>query len=318
MESAVSCESLTKRYGSVLALDQLTLDAPAGSIFGLLGPNGAGKSTLIRLLTGQAAPTAGSARVFGLDVTSAGMALRNRISVLDQSPRYYGWMRGRELLTFVGELFGLRGSELRSRVDEVLDLTGLTDAASRRISGYSGGMRQRLGLAQALVNRPEVLFLDEPASALDPAGRREILDIIAGMRGVATVFMSSHILGDVERVCDTVAILDKGRLIVSAPLAQLQDRYAQPVYELELQPGQEAQTEQLTAALRAAPWAGDVAAEHGVIRVAAKDAGAASQQILALVVAQGVALQRFEQSRPTLEEIFLRLTDSAENGRQAS
>jgi len=172
VESAVSCDGLTKRYGSVLALDRLTLDAPTGSIFGLLGPNGAGKSTLIRLLTGQAAPTAGAAQVLGLDVTSAGMALSKRISVLDQAPRYYGWMRGRELLAFVGELFGLRGAELRSRVDEVLTLTGLTDAASRRISGYSGGMRQRLGLAQALINRPEVLFLDEPASALDPAGRR--------------------------------------------------------------------------------------------------------------------------------------------------
>ena len=227
-------------------------------------------------------------------------------------------MRGRELLSFVGELFGLRGVALRSRVDEVLALTGLADAASRRISGYSGGMRQRLGLAQALINRPEVLFLDEPASALDPAGRHEILDTIAGMRGAATVFMSSHILGDVERVCDTVAILDKGRLIVAAPLAQLQERYAQPVYELELQSGQEAQTEQLAAAMRAASWAGNVAVEHGVIRVTARDADAASREILSLVLAQGVALQRFERSRPTLEDIFLRLTDSAAEGKQAS
>ncbi|HEY7092694.1 MAG TPA: ABC transporter ATP-binding protein [Ktedonobacterales bacterium] len=318
MENAVSCAGLGKRYGSVVALDQLTLDAPTGSIFGLLGPNGAGKSTLIRLLTGQAAPTAGSAQVLGLDVTSAGMTLSKRISVLDQAPRYYGWMRGRELLAFVGELFGLHGTALHSRVDEILGVTGLTEAASRRISGYSGGMRQRLGLAQALINRPEVLFLDEPASALDPAGRHEILDIIAGMRGGATVFMSSHILGDVERVCDTVAILDKGRLIVAAPLAELQERYAQPVYELELQPGQEAQTEQLTAALRVAPWAGDVAVEHGVIRITARDADAASREILALVLAQGVALQRFERSRPTLEDIFLRLTDSAAEGKQAS
>ena len=318
MERAVSCDGLTKRYGSVLALDWLTLEAPAGSIFGLLGPNGAGKSTLIRLLTGQAAPTAGAAQVLGLDVMSAGMALSKRISVLDQAPRYYGWMRGRELLAFVGELFGLRGTELRSRVDEVLSLTGLTDAATRRINGYSGGMRQRLGLAQALINRPEVLFLDEPATALDPAGRHEILDIIAGMRGAATVFMSSHILGDVERVCDTVAILDKGRLLVAAPLADLQERYTQPVYELELQTGQEAQVEQLTAALRAAPWASDVAVEHGVLRVTARDAEAASREILSLVLARGIALQRFERSRPTLEDIFLRLTDSAAEGRQAS
>jgi ABC-2 type transport system ATP-binding protein len=311
MDSAVSCVGLTKRYGAVLALDQLTLDVTRGAVFGLLGPNGAGKSTLIRLLTGQAIPTAGGARVVGIDVTSGDLALRKRISYLDQAPRYYGWMRGRELLAFVGELFGLQGTALRSRVDEVLDLTGLTDAASRRISGYSGGMRQRLGLAQALINRPEILFLDEPASSLDPAGRHEILDIIAGMRGAATVFMSSHILSDVERVCDTVAILDKGRLIVSAPVTELQERYTHPVYEIEAQVGQELQLEQLMMALRAAPWAGDVVVDHGVIRVTARDASAASQEILSLVLAQGVALQRFEQSRPTLEDIFLRLTDSS-------
>jgi len=312
MESAVSCVELTKRYGAVLALDRLTLDVARGAVFGLLGPNGAGKSTLIRLLTGQAAPTAGGARVVGIDITSGDLALRKRISYLDQAPRYYGWMRGRELLAFVGALFGLRGMELRSRVDEVLDRTGLTDAASRRINGYSGGMRQRLGLAQALINRPEVLFLDEPASSLDPAGRHEILEIIAGMRGAATVFMSSHILSDVERVCDAVAILDKGRLIASASVTELQERYTQPVYEIEPQAGQERLIEDLTVALRAAPWAGDVVAEHGDIRVVARDAGAASREILALVLAHGVALQRFEQSRPTLEDIFLRLTNSTE------
>jgi len=312
MESAVSCVELTKRYGAVLALDRLTLDVARGAVFGLLGPNGAGKSTLIRLLTGQAAPTAGGARVVGIDITSGDLALRKRISYLDQAPRYYGWMRGRELLAFVGALFGLRGMALRSRGDEVLDRTGLTDAASRRINGYSGGMRQRLGLAQALINRPEVLFLDEPASSLDPAGRHEILEIIAGMRGAATVFMSSHILSDVERVCDAVAILDKGRLIASASVTELQERYTQPVYEIEPQAGQERLIEDLTVALRAAPWAGDVVAEHGDIRVVARDAGAASREILALVLAHGVALQRFEQSRPTLEDIFLRLTNSTE------
>jgi ABC-2 type transport system ATP-binding protein len=312
MDSAVSCDGLTKRYGAVLALDRLTLDVARGAVFGLLGPNGAGKSTLIRLLTGQAAPTAGGARVVGIDITSGDLALRKRISYLDQAPRYYGWMRGRELLAFVGELFGLQGVALRSRVDEVLDRTGLADAASRRISGYSGGMRQRLGLAQALINRPEVLFLDEPASSLDPAGRHEILEIIAAMRGAATVFMSSHILSDVERVCDAVAILDKGRLIASASVTELQERYTQPVYEIEPQAGQERPIEDLTVALRAAPWAGDVVAEHGVIRVVARDAGAASREILALVLAHGVALQRFEQSRPTLEDIFLRLTSSTE------
>ncbi|HLJ80072.1 MAG TPA: ABC transporter ATP-binding protein [Ktedonobacterales bacterium] len=308
METAVSCRSLTKRYGDVLALDALTLDVPAGAVFGILGPNGAGKTTLLRLLTGLAHPTAGEATVAGLSVTAQAPAVHRHISFLDQSPQYYSWMRGRELITFVGELFGLRGADLRTRVDEALALTGLTDAANRRIGGYSGGMRQRLGLAQALVNRPEVLFLDEPASALDPAGRHEILAAIAGLRSTATVCMSTHILADVERICDTVAILNKGRLLVSAPVAELQERYAQPAFELELDTGQGATAEQLVAALRAAPWVGDVTRQGDMVRVIAIDTAAAGHEILPLVAAHGAQLQRFERIRPDLEDIFLRLT----------
>jgi ABC-2 type transport system ATP-binding protein len=263
---------------------------------------------LLRLLTGLAHPTAGEATVAGLSVAAHASAVHKRISFLDQSPQYYSWMRGRELVTFVGELFGLRGTELHTRVDEALALTGLTDAAHRRIGGYSGGMRQRLGLAQALVNRPEVLFLDEPASSLDPAGRHEILAAIAGLRGTATVCMSTHILADVERICDTVAILNRGRLLVSAPVDELQERYTQPAFELELDTDQGAAAERLVTALRAAPWASDVTRQGEVVRVVAGDTAAAGREILPLVAACGVQLQRFERVRPSLEDIFLRLT----------
>jgi ABC-2 type transport system ATP-binding protein len=307
MAVAILCQGLTKRYGDVLALDHLTLEIPAGAIFGFLGPNGAGKTTTLRLLTGLAWPSAGSATVAGLDVATGGVALRRRISYLDQAPQYYGWMRGRELIAFVGELFGLRGTTLGSRVDEVLALTGLTDAANRRIGGYSGGMRQRLGLAQALINRPEVLFLDEPVNALDPAGRHAMLDVIARLRGEATVLMCSHILADIERVCDSVAIINRGRLLVSSSVPELQERYAQPIILLELEPGQETQGQRLVAALRAAPWAGDVVWEPPSLRVVARDPATAGREILALLVAQGVEIQRFERARPTLEDIFLRL-----------
>lgn len=308
MEIAVSCRGLTKRYGDVLALDALTLDVPKGAVFGVLGPNGAGKTTLLRLLTGLARPTAGEATVAGLSVTTQVDAIHHRISFLDQSPQYYSWMSGRELVSFVGELFGLRGDDLRNRVDSALALTGLTDAANRRIGGYSGGMRQRLGLAQALVNRPQVLFLDEPASALDPVGRHEILSAIADLRGETTVCMSTHILADVERVCDTVAILDQGRLLVSAPVADLQERYAQPAFELELDTGQTAEAEELIAKLRAAPWVADVARHGDALRVNVRDTQTAQRELLPLVVARGIRLQRFERVRPDLEDIFLRLT----------
>ena len=312
MSAAIACQGLTKRYGDVLALDHLTLDVPTGSIFGFLGPNGAGKTTALRLLTGLAFPTEGGATVAGMDVATGGVALRARIGYLDQSPQFYGWMRGRELLTFVGELFGLRGATLRSRVDGALALTGLTDAANRRVHGYSGGMRQRLGLAQALVNRPDVLLLDEPVSALDPEGRHAMLDVIAGLRGQATVLMSSHILADIERVCDTVAILNHGKLVVSSPVAELQERYAQPVFLLEVEPGPEERVAALIATLRAAPWADEVVWERPSLRVVARDPVAAGREILAALVAQGVEIQRFERARPTLEDIFLRLTSGGQ------
>ena len=309
MDAAIVCEGLVKRYNGVIALDGLDLEVPAGAIFGFLGPNGAGKTTTVRLLNALAQPTAGRARVLGLDVMTGDVALRERTSYLDQQPQFYGWMTARELLGFVGELYGLRGPTLRARVDEVLGLTDLTDAAKRRVGGYSGGMRQRLGLAQALMNRPEVLFLDEPVSALDPAGRRDVLDIIAGLRGQATVFMSTHILADVERVCDGVAIVNRGRLVVEASVPELQARYAQPIFLLEPEPGQAAAVAELQAALSGQPWAAEVADEHGQLRVVVRDVEVAAHAILPLIVEHGVRLVRFERARLSLEDIFLQLVD---------
>ena len=158
-DAAIVCQDLVKRYGEVTAIDHLDLSVPRGSVFGFLGPNGAGKSTAIRLLTGLARATEGSAQVAGYNVGRESIALHQRISYLDQKPHFYDWMRGRELLEFVGQLFGMTGIALRTRVDEVLALTGIAKAAHRKVGGYSGGMRQRLGLAQALINQPEVLFL---------------------------------------------------------------------------------------------------------------------------------------------------------------
>ena len=317
MTAAISCKDLTKRYGDVLALDHLSLDVSSGALFGFLGPNGAGKTTALRLLTGLAFPDSGGATVAGMNVATGGVALRRRISFLDQSPQYYGWMRGSELLAFVGELFGLRGGELRSRVDEALAITGLIDDAHRRIGGYSGGMRQRLGLAQALINQPEVLFLDEPVSSLDPEGRHDILEVIAGLRGKSTVLMSSHVLADVERVCDAVAIIDHGKLIVSSSVSELQDRYAQPIYTIEPEPGQDEKVARLIATLRQEDWAGDVVSEHGVIRVLAKDTSKASSELLGLLAAAQVEVQRFERGRPSLEDIFLRLVGSERSEKAA-
>jgi ABC-2 type transport system ATP-binding protein len=304
---AIATEALTKRFGGVLALDRLTFTVPTGSVFGFLGPNGAGKTTTVRLLVGLARPTAGSATVAGLDATTGGRELAARIGYLDQDPRFHGWMTGRELLELVGRLHGLAGESLRRRVGEVLELVGLEGAARRRIGGYSGGMRQRLGIGQAVLNRPPVLFLDEPVSSLDPEGRRDVLEIVARLRGVATVLLSTHILSDVERVCDRVAILDRGRLVTEAPIDELLERHATPVLELDPEPGQDGPVQIFAEGLRAASWARDVRIEHGLIRVVTSDPARAAAEVLPMVVSAGLVLARFERVRPTLEEVFLGL-----------
>jgi len=307
----ISTRGLTKRYRLDVALDHLDLDVPAGCVFGFLGPNGAGKTTTLRLLTGLARPTAGSATVAGIDATTGGRALAERIGALDQDPRYYGWMSARELLTFVGRLYGLDGMALRTRVDEVLETIGLVDAAKRRIGGYSGGMRQRLGIGQAMLPRPAVLFLDEPVSSLDPAGRRDVLELIGRLRGTCTVFMSTHILNDVERVCDRVGILDHGRLVTEAPMDELLASHARPILELDPEPDQEAAVAALAATVRGQAWTRDVRVEHGLIRVFVTDAERAAAEVLPLVVMSGVRLARFERVRPTLEDVFLALVGTA-------
>ena len=313
-ELAIVARGLTKRYGDVLALDALDLAVPTGSVFGFLGPNGAGKTTTLRLLTGLGRPTAGTAVVAGVEVGGRGTDLARRIGYLDQDPRFYGWMTGRELLTFVGRAYGLGGAALRSRVDEVLETVGLSDAARRRVGGYSGGMRQRLGVGQAMLPRPAVLLLDEPVSALDPEGRRDTLELIGRLRGASTVLMSTHILTDVERICDRVAILDHGRLVTEAPMGELLGRHARPILELDPEPGQDAAVAMLVAALRAAAWTREVREDHGVLRVIVTDAEQAAAEALPLVVATGVRLARFERVRPTLEDVFLQLVGADGTG----
>jgi ABC-2 type transport system ATP-binding protein len=307
---AIRTHGLSKRFGSVVALDALDLEVPRGSIFGLLGPNGAGKTTTIRILTGLAHATGGTAEVAGIDVSDDRPEVRKRMGYLDQDPRFYGWMRGRELLELSGRLAGLSGTELKTRVKDTLARTGLADAGNRRIGTYSGGMRQRLGIAQAVLHEPELLILDEPVSSLDPEGRRDLLELIEGLRGSATVVVSTHVLADVERICDRVAILDRGRLVTEGPLADLLEAHARPIFELVPAPGQQG-VDDLVARLRAAAWATHVDVAAGTIRVTVSDAAAAAREILPLVVSAGVVLVSFEQARPTLEDVFLELVGPA-------
>jgi ABC-2 type transport system ATP-binding protein len=307
---AIETTSLTKRYGATAALDGLDLQVPEGSVFGLLGRNGAGKTTTLRILLGLAAPTSGSAHIFGRDVTHA-PDVRGNIGFLPDVPGYYPWMTGRETLVFCGRLFGLSPGVLDERAEQLLDLAGLSDE-DRPVSGYSRGMRQRLGIAQALVNAPRALLLDEPTSALDPLGRKEILEMVGSLRGRTTVFFSTHILGDVERVCDAVAIIDAGRVVAQAPLEELKARYAgQRGFVVQVTE----RASSLRQALAAEPWVAGIEPTQldGIpaLLVRASDTAAGQRRMPQLVAELEIGLVHLEPVEPSLEDVFVRLVGGA-------
>lgn len=228
MENIVEITNLTKDYSTgflkkknVRALDDLTLSVSGGQIFGFLGGNGAGKTTTIKILMGLLFPTGGNASILGKPIGDVSM--HRKIGYCPENPYFYDYLSARELMNYFGELFGYAKADRKKRTDDLLDLVGLEEKArDRQLRKFSKGMLQRVGLAQALINDPEIVFLDEPMSGLDPMGRREIRELIAGLRVQGkTVFMSTHILSDIEALCDEVAILRHGKLAAKGNLQEL-------------------------------------------------------------------------------------------------
>lgn len=303
--SSVHIENLKKHYGAVHALDGLNMDVASGTVFGFLGPNGAGKTTTLRILTGLAHPTSGKAQVSGLDVLRDGHKLARHIGHLPEEPAFYPWMTPLEFLDYLGRLYGFSAAERSSRTRELLALVRMEDVSRRRIGGFSRGMRQRLGVAAALIHHPEVLFLDEPASALDPVGRKEVLDLIENLRGQCTVVMSTHILADVERVCDVVGIIAKGKMLVQSPREELLERYAVPAFEVEAD--DHAALSRWAEDLRRISWVTAVTAQNGTLRITVKDVQTAKHDLLTQAVGAGLVLNRYEEIRPSLEDVFLQL-----------
>ena len=224
MGVAVRMEGLTKRFeqrgAEVTAVDHLTLEVQEGEIFGFLGPNGAGKTTTIKILLGLIFPNEGSAEVLGRP--AGDLEMRRQISYLPESPYFYDYLTGAELLDFYGRLFHIPEKERKERVDHLLELVGLAGDRAKQLKQYSKGMLQRIGIAQALINDPKLLFLDEPTSGLDPVAHIEIRRLIENLRDQGkTVFLSSHQLSDVELVCDRIAILNYGRLVRTGKVSEL-------------------------------------------------------------------------------------------------
>jgi|SRR4051794_16936555 ABC-2 type transport system ATP-binding protein len=312
--AAISTTGLTKHYPGVAALTDLTLTVPAGSIFGFLGPNGAGKSTTIKLLAGLTRPTSGSASVAGIPVT-AGADYRREVGYLAQEPRFYDWMTGRETLEFVASLYPAGRRSDPGAITDILGRVGLGDAAKRKAGTYSGGMRQRLGIAQALVGRPSVLLLDEPVSSLDPLGRHEVLELMEDLRGETTIFYSTHILDDVQRVSDQVAILDQGKLVRAEPTEQLLNSFTKDQLRVVIS-GATDGTEAELAALEHVESV--VPAEQGgdlrgyVLRIQPNTARAVQSAVTHFAADRGLTVTENQQITLGLEDVFMRLVNTKE------
>jgi ABC-2 type transport system ATP-binding protein len=301
----IRIENMVKTYGPVHALDGLSLNVEPGVVYGFLGPNGAGKTTSMRILSGLARANSGRAWILDKEIGQPGSDVRSLIGVLPEEPAFYGWMTPREYLRdFIAPLYDIHGQVAARRADELLEVVGLIDAANRRIGGFSRGMRQRMGLAQALVHRPPVLLLDEPVSALDPAGRKEVLELIETLRGQTTILLSTHILADVERVCDVIGIIAKGRLFVQDRRDDLLARYVTPLFEIESEDGFGHWLEWV----KEQAFVTNVTVTNHTARVLVKDVHQAQKPLLESLVREMVSVQRFEMVHPSLEDVFLRLT----------
>lgn len=231
----VETHALTKRYGEIVAVDRLDLRVHAGEIYGLLGPNGAGKTTTIMMLLGLTDPTSGTATVLGLDPRHRALDVKRRVGYLPDAVGFYGRLTGRENLRYTAELNGLDATEAEPAIEQLLEQVGMTDAADRPVSGYSRGMLQRLGIADALVKDPRLLILDEPTTAIDPAGVVELLALVrrlAAERRVG-VLLSSHLLGQVERLCDRVGIFWRGKLLAEGTVRELASLAGDSALDLE-------------------------------------------------------------------------------------
>jgi ABC-2 type transport system ATP-binding protein len=306
--NAIEIDGLRKSYGDVTVLDGLELDVPAGSVFGFLGPNGAGKSTTIKILLGLIRSNGGSAAMLGHDVGGGGVAARADVGYLPQQPRFHPYRTVRGVLSYVASLDrrAPRGRVLRRRIDELLDETGLAGKARRRAGVLSGGELQRLGLAQALVTDPELLILDEPAAGLDPQGRRDVLDLLERLRGHTTVFFSTHLLDDVERVSDTVGVLAGGRAIAQGTLNSILEAPG-AAYTVRLRGG----TDEVRRLLEQQAWVlgieSRVRGDHEAWEVQLSDERAGAPLLDALVRDQSIEVIEFHTTDPSLELAYLDL-----------
>ena len=306
----ISTEGLSKSFGEVNALKSLDLRVPQKSIFAFLGPNGAGKTTTIKLLLGLIKPTHGGGKILGKDIINDSVDIRAHVGYLPQDSHFYEHMTARQMLEYTAKFFYVGPkSAIDRRVDEMIDLVGLEGKADRPIKGFSGGERQRLGIAQAEVNYPDLLILDEPAASLDPQGRRDVLDVMTRIRKHATIFYCTHILDDVQKVSDQVAIVNQGELVTQAPIEELLAGTGEVIYTVTLT----GDAQSAYAQIRQQSWVSGIEAsqqgEQTTWQVSVTDEAAAKDQLMSLLVSSGVKVSNFSRKEQNLEDVFINIIE---------
>lgn len=231
--SGISVKNLTKSFKDFKAVSDISFEVREKGVTGFLGPNGAGKTTAIRMIAGLSKPNEGIIEISGKKIEFGNSSTNKLFGYLPEQPAFYSWMNGYEYLDFIAQTFGIEGDKKKSKISEVLKLVDLLEAKKKRIGAYSNGMKQRLGIAQALINDPKVLIMDEPVSALDPIGRREVLNIINKLKADKSIFLSTHILSDVDKICDDVIIINKGKILAASSLSELKEKFAKLIIDVE-------------------------------------------------------------------------------------
>lgn len=308
-QTVITTKGLTRRFGDVLAVDALSLEVQAGEVFGFLGHNGAGKTTTVRLLNGVLAPSAGEARVLGLDPAQDGPALRLRTGVLTETPSLEERLTARENLSIHADLFGVPPADVAQRISAMLEMFELGERADEKVGGYSKGMKQRLALGRALLHEPEVLFLDEPTGGLDPVASRQVHELIEQLsqeRG-RTVFMCTHNLAEAQKLCDRVAVLEQGRVVALGTPAALARQFASRMQlDIDVDAQSVSQSEEI---LKRFPDFNVVVAKRdseatiavqGVVREQIPD-------LVATLVQAGARIYRMSQQEPSLEDVYFAL-----------
>ncbi|TDL76837.1 ABC transporter ATP-binding protein [Rhodococcus qingshengii] len=298
--SLIQIKGLKKSFQGHEVIKGLDFKLEKGKCFALLGPNGAGKTTTLRMLSGLMKPTEGS--ITFSDAKKDG-DIRHLIGYLPQFPVFYDWMSGLEFLQYVGKLAGLTSKEAKERSLELLELVGISDAKNRRVGKYSGGMRQRLGIAQAIIHRPQLVMLDEPVSALDPFGRREVLELLEGLKKETTILFSTHILNDAEEVCDEILFLHNGEIVESGTMVNLRERHQQAKIDLIFRK----KTGEMESTFKNHFLTKSILVDGNRISVFVTNVELARKEFLKLTFEKDWPLDKFEMSSMTLEDVFMKV-----------